>query len=803
MRPTGPIPAGVMIVGEAPGAEEERLGVPFVGSSGQLLDSTLTSIGLFRHSSFVTNVCRHRPPDNDISEWMSENKKAPDPTWQQRAGLWVHPHIADGLALLQKEIELVQPRLIIALGNLALWALTGHMGILKWRGSRLSPSHLPCTVIPTIHPAAVLRQNELLPVFKMDLARAKNIYEGKQLPAVYSFTIEPSFEEVISRLQWFLAQADAGEFALSGDIETRSGHIACIGLAWSDTEAICIPLLRATDGPFYWSLEEETAIVFLLRKIFRHPNILHLGQNYLYDCQYYARHWHVLPARVFDTMIGHHAIYTTLRKGLDFLSSMYCQDHVYWKEESKEWDPKIGERQYWTYNCKDAVITYEAAREIKVEAKKAAVPAHFEFQQSQFFPVLRMMQRGVRLDYTKRKKLKGDLTLAAFQRQELLNYMVGHPLNPKSPKKVMQFFYEDMKIKGIKKIGTERLTANSDALEIVSNREPLLSPVCQALRELRSIGVFLSTFIEAEPDVDGRMRSSFSIAGTITNRHASYENAFGSGMNFQNLPTEEKKKLSRARDYISLPNVREIFIPDSGHEFFDKDLDRADLQVVVWEAEDADLKFALREELDMHLFNAMQVWNLPIDVSELKESHPNYPEVKAKYNKQRQLAKQAVHATDYGVGDYKLAITLGITVHAASQFRQKWFAAHPGIKKWHERTETQARKFGFIENKFGARLYILGRLDLPAALAWTPQSTVAGVISRIMCNIDAAEQRGETSIQLLIQVHDSLAGQYLLSRREEELANLRRLSRIVIPYDDPLIIPVGIKTSTESWGACK
>jgi len=72
-----------------------------------------------------------------------------------------------------------------------------------------------------------------------------------------------------------------------------------------------------------------------------------------------------------------------------------------------------------------------------------------------------------------------------------------------------------------------------------------------------------------------------------------------------------------------------------------------------------------------------------------------------------------------------------------------------------------------------------------------------------LVNIDAAEQRGETSVQLQIQVHDSLAGQFLTSRADEELANLRKLASIVIPYEDPLVIPVGINTSSQSWGHCK
>lgn len=429
--------------------------------------------------------------------------------------------------------------------------------------------------------------------------------------------------------------------------------------------------------------------------------------------------------------------------------------------------------------------------------------SHFTFQQDLFGAVLRMMLRGCRLDHGRRSALRKELLEAAVYRQDLLNFMAGHPLNPKSPKQLMRFFYEDLALPGIKHLTRGNLTTDSAALDTIATRYPILLPLCQTIAELRSIGVFLSTFIEAEPDIDGRMRSSFSIAGPTTYRFSSSENAFGSGMNLQNLPVGEKEKIKGASNYIKLPNIRELFIPDPGYVFFDMDLDRADLQVVVWEADDSDLKMALRRGLDMHIFNAMAVYDLDIPIDELVESHPRYPEHKRRYAKQRQLAKAAVHATNYGVGDRKLAMTLGITVHEASRFRSKWFGAHPGVKRWHQRTEEQATRKGFIENRFGARLYIWGSLDLPEALAWAPQSTVAGVINRGLLAIDRAEQRGETSIQLLLQVHDSLAGQFPAAEQDASIAALRNLASIPIPYDDPLIIPVGIATSSESWGKCK
>lgn len=811
MRSSGPPTARVAIIGDFPTEHDINRGEPFSGPAGALLTEALHKVGISRTSCFITNVCRHKPPynpktrtQNDISLWYSENKNAPKEggPWVRYKDLWVNNFIHSGIEQLERELEIVKPDLVLALGNLPLYVLTGNWGIQQWRGSRLTPTDRPFTVIPSYSPASVLRELSWKPALVQDLRRAKNIFEGRQLPRIYDFAIAPGFIATIEYLDGLLAKADAGPCDLSFDIETRAGHIACLGIADSETRAIVIPFLVANPiSPFFWSLDEEAAIILRVRKLIAHPNVRHIGQNYLYDCQYYYRHWFVLPQKVLDTMIAQHSLFSTLPKGLAYLSSLYAQDHVYWKDESKNWDPKLGESQLWTYNAKDACITYECASRLCETRDALKHHEHFAFQQSLFFPVLRMMIRGVRIDLDRRKTLNQELLEADIARAEMVRYLVGHDLNPKSSVQMQKFFYEDLGFTAIKHLTRGTTTADVSAMQQLAAREPILEPLIRLLLERRSIGVFRSTFVEAALDVDNRMRSSFNVAGTHSYRFSSSEDAFGSGANLQNLPKEGKKKL---KNFIELPNIRQLYLPDTGYEFFDMDLDRADLQVVVWEAADSDLKRVLREGLDMHCVNACDIFGIKgIPYDELRESHPNYPEHRGRITEgKRGKAKAGVHAVNYGVGVTKLAQTLGITKREAEHFINAWFGAHPGIKAWHRRTEEQAAR-GYIENRFGARFYIFGRVDLPECLAWTPQSTVAGVINRALVNIDAAERRGETNIQLLLQVHDSLAGQFPIREREKSLADLKRLSQITIPYDDPLVIPVGIKTSEKSWGDCK
>jgi hypothetical protein len=270
-------------------------------------------------------------------------------------------------------------------------------------------------------------------------------------------------------------------------------------------------------------------------------------------------------------------------------------------------------------------------------------------------------------------------------------------------------------------------------------------------------------------------------------------------MNMQNIPKGTKAK--EAED-LELPNIRTLFIPDEGYTFFDMDLDRADLQVVVWEADDSDLKLALRLGLDMHLLNACAIFNLKgIPPDELTETHPNYRSHRARISEAyRQKAKTGVHAVNYGCKARTLAIHLGSTVREADKFISGWLQAHPGIAAWHKRVEEQLRTRHSVSNAYGYRRVYFDRVEglLPEALAWIPQSTVALTINRIWRNIFTTY----SDIQVNLQVHDSLAGQFPTRSHGEHVEALRIASKVEIPYEDPLIIPTGIKTSTKSWGDC-
>jgi len=543
---SGPMDARIMIVGEAPGVDEVRLNTPFVGASGQLLDRMLADAGISRSQCRVTNVCRERPPGNKIELWTPRTKKTQDESrslgWPTLLGRVVHPSVADGYRLLLAEIEAVRPTVIIALGNTALWALTGLDSVAKWRGSTLETEH--GLVLPTYHPAGVLRQWTLKPCVVQDLRRASDALRRYPHHPEWSFLVRPTLSQVRDTLERLYNESERGPLKLAVDIETRAGHIACIGVAWSNTHAICIPLLCVERPEGYWSMEDEAEIVWLLYRLLTHPNVLTVGQNFIYDAQYILRHWHWVPRKVRDTMVAQHVCYPGMQKSLDFIASMYCDYYVYWKDDGKEWD-KHGddnEDQYWRYNCEDCIRTFEADTVLQEVVDRMGLRGPHDFQQSLFGPVLRTMARGVRVDQDQRKAMLKELKEHAQQLQAEVTEMVGYELNPKSPKQMCTFFYDEMGATAIRNRKTKALCCDDEALDKIGQREILLRPITDRIKAYRSCETIASNALKASAiGYDGRIHCSYNITGTITFRFSSSTDAFGSGMNLQNITAGDKE----------------------------------------------------------------------------------------------------------------------------------------------------------------------------------------------------------------------------------------------------------------------
>ena len=124
----------IMFIGEAPGADEDEQGLAFVGRAGQLLTKMIAAMGYTRDEVFIANICKCRPPGNRT------------PTPQEMAAC---------IPFLKRQVAIVRPRFIVALGNTAILGLLGETGILRIHGKWRQFEGIP--LMPTMHPAYLLR----------------------------------------------------------------------------------------------------------------------------------------------------------------------------------------------------------------------------------------------------------------------------------------------------------------------------------------------------------------------------------------------------------------------------------------------------------------------------------------------------------------------------------------------------------------------------------------------------------------------------------------------------------------------
>lgn len=560
----GPRNAKLVVIGEAPGAEEARAGVPFVGASGKELDKMLADAGINPAEVYYTNVTLVRPPDNDIKAWVQQSKtrstrgKRPTPEhWVQFRGWWVEPHVREDTLRLYEELRSIKPNAILAVGQTPFWALcaegtksgtkegSGKVG--TWRGSTLLSDVLEdVKVIPAYHPAFILRQWQHRTITVQDFRRAGHAARTKGLsPPPWDFVLSPTFDQAASFLSGILERLSAGEVRLTCDVEVSQKKCLCVGIGTSRYRAISIPFLYKWD--FYFPPDQHWVIVNLLRKVLTHPNARVWNQNIGYDIQFLVNDFLIYPNVAGDTMINQNVLFPGTPMNLGYQASMYCGHYRYWKDDGKFWKlPEIQNwEQLWFYNCEDAARTYEVmeCQEAMLQHRKL-VPQRDLIAQ-RFFPLIRKaMFRGVNVDTAKKRLMLRELYHVTDMAQAKVNYFASKKLDVSSPQQLANFFYFELKLPkqfNQKKGEAPSLSCDANALVTLAKIEPLIGELVRWINIARSYIAAIKV-CNAEVDEDGRWRCSYSFGIVETLRLSSSENPYGRGLNLMNISSGKEVK---------------------------------------------------------------------------------------------------------------------------------------------------------------------------------------------------------------------------------------------------------------------
>jgi DNA polymerase len=549
-----------MIIGEAWGEQEAAQKRPFVGPSGYELDQQLQTVGLQRAKMRVTNVVNARPPQNDIEAWFANKTQGKKEKIAEVAGRYPRQEIVEGLQALQREIDEYQPTMIVALGNTPLWALTGETGIVKWRGSIMEAKGGAIDghgikIIPTLHPAFILREYHYRIAALTDWRRVKREAEFPEIRRPeWHFVVPQSPQEAEA---WFEEHVfSRPEAPVVADVENviGPGWLICLGFAVDKEHAICIPFMHRDGGASYWRADDELALTMLcVRALRERPIIFHNG---LHDVQIIARQWGVVPQFSHDTMVAQHVLYPGMlggkidpttgksdKKGsslsLAFCASLYCLYYRHWKDDGRSWDASINsEDEYWRYNCEDTVRTFEVFMAQQELLEKEGLLEAYKEKMGDFGPVLSMMFRGINFDRPAR--FKQSLSVARQRReiQAWIDRACGHPMNVDSSPQMNKFFYSDLDVPPVLNRKTRQPTTDSkNGLPTIAKRRPVLRPLIERMEALRHLNTFSEVFLAAKlSEKDKRLRAALSVAGTESMRFAGAPDAFGAGLNLQNLP---------------------------------------------------------------------------------------------------------------------------------------------------------------------------------------------------------------------------------------------------------------------------
>ena len=422
------------------------------------------------------------------------------------------------------------------------------------------------------------------------------------------------------------------------------------------------------------------------------------------------------------------------------------------------------------YNGLDCCLTFEVWQELQ----KLAIPQRtYAYERAMQGPALDMTLRGFLIDDLERRKAIAGLEAEQERLQDQLHRMAfavwDKPLNPNSPKQMLDFFYNTMRLPEIwtSKKGERKLSMDREALEKLSlyfHARPIIATVL-ALRERTKLLSVLNT----EIDPDRRMRTSYNIAGTETWRWSSSASSTDTGTNLQNITAA----------------LRKIFIADSGWKLCGIDLEQAESREVGWLCGTLFGDWSYLDACDsgdLHTTVCQLNWTTLPWTEDKKANRALAEEPFYRHYTRRDMAKKLGHGSNYYGQPHTMARHAKIPVPLAKEFQERYFTAFPGIPRWHTWVARQLQTQNAITNVWGFQRHFFGRswddTTLREAIAFSPQSATG-----IRLNLALYRVWRSLPVRVIAQVHDAL---YFLYREDADEDQIIRqaLELISIPLED-------------------
>jgi len=750
--PTVPITGRrIALVGEAPGYNEVKQGRPFVGESGKLLRMIIKQLGVDPEELFITNVCICKPPNN----------RPPSPV-----------EIKCCLPRLLDELQTFKPEVVIALGATALKALGGTTTITKARGLPFLHS-LGFTVVPTLHPAFILRDPSAFNDLVEDLDKAINGH------------IEVTECPVVSYIFTDMADIPVCDTYIL-DIETTGRNpfrdqIHRIGLQPRGSSIVYI----TTPNAEVWNAKFGQATL--------------IGHNINFDWQFLSQAGLFTSGNLIDTMLIHYCL--DERKGTHALKQLvtkyynipdYSAELAPYKTTNYSLIPDVVLHQYLARDCFFTSMLYEKFLD-------EGIPDVYYSRVQKVSKASRFMTKfGIALDADYVVELRDQLDYKARSIKGQVTEVTGKSeLNINSPMQISNLLYSTWKLpnknttdekalKGFIADKNKRLVAvvpdyangtYETAMQFIPEhlqQDYKVWFVLNRILDYRKLSKMKSTYCDgllSQLCSDGRIHTNFLVHGTETGRLSSRD------PNLQNIPHHMESSV------VSGKEIRRAFVADKGWMFIEADYKQLEIHVLAYYSQDEILIEHLKS-VDIHRRTAAAIYHVAEE--EVTDT-------------QRYNAKRMNFGAIYGVGAGAISDLLKISKNDAQRIIDGWFNTYPRVAEWrdsiHEEVITnreivtplgRVRRFPCILN--------LNREEvLRQAVNFPVQSLAGDVCSLAICRM--LEQLLSKFVLPVVAVHDSVL---CLVPNKDLAYDIKSVMEQPI-IDAPVPFTVDLKIG-ENWG---
>ena len=378
------------------------------------------------------------------------------------------------------------------------------------------------------------------------------------------------------------------------------------------------------------------------------------------------------------------------------------------------------------YNGLDCCVTLDVYNGLRPQLDNITAST-YDFSKALQAPTLEMKARGVLVDQVRKaevideyyeimERVEANLLRIVYEGVGMANF------NYRSTKDLAELFYTELGISPIRKSGRPTVDRGArEKLEIYPIAEQLVKHI-NLLTELGDKISVLKTAI----DEDGRIRTSYNIAGTSTGRFSSSISEFGTGGNLQNV--EE--------------SLRSIFIADQGFKFAKCDAKSGEsfcVGAIEWNLFKDGRYLDACESGDPHTAVARIMWPNLEWTGDLKQDKGVAEQPYYRHYTCRFMCKKLGHGSNYGGKPNTLAEQAKVELDLVKQFQPKYFEAFPAHQRWQAHVDETLRKKGYLVSLMNRKRWFFGRRSDPStlreAIAYDPQSSLAEIVNQAMLNI--------------------------------------------------------------------